>query len=126
MNLKEAMHPVNQIKRRFHQRATDTVSKFAGSWIFIIILITIMTSWIIINEYSGTINFDPRPYILLNLVLNIITLILSPIILMSQNREAQRDRIRADYDYAVNKKAEQEIREIKKDVQNIRRILEKR
>ena len=126
MNSKEVMHPVNKLKRKFHQKSADSVSKFAGSWIFIIIVIAIITSWILINEVSENINFDPKPYIMLNLVLNIITLILSPIILMSQNREAQRDRIRADYDYNLNKKAEQEIRELRKEVQSIKRILEKR
>ncbi len=119
-------HPIFKAKRTLAQKAADIFSKFAGSWIFIIIVITIITGWILINEISKNINFDPKPYIMLNLILNIITLILSPIILMSQNRQAQRDRIGAEYDYAVNKKAEQEIREIKKEVQSIKKVLEKR
>lgn len=119
-------HPILKAKKTINQKTADSVTKFAGSWVFIIIVITIITGWILINEISKDINFDPKPYILLNLFLNIITLILSPIILMSQNRQAQRDRISAEYDYSVNKKAEQEIREIKKEVQSMKRILEKR
>mgnify|MGYP001619838922 CR=1 FL=1 len=119
-------HPIFKAKRTIAQKAADIFSKFAGSWIFIMIVVAIITSWILINEISKNISFDPKPYIMLNLVLNIITLILSPIILMSQNRQTQRDRIGAEYDYAVNKKAEQEIREIKKDVQLIKRIIEKK
>jgi len=119
------MHPVNRIKKKFHQKAADMVSQFAGSWIFIFIIITIITSWILINEISKNINFDPKPYIMLNLLLNIVTLILSPIILMSQNRESQRDRLRAEYDYALNKKSEKEIRELKEDIKEIKKILKK-
>ncbi|MFA4953566.1 MAG: DUF1003 domain-containing protein [Candidatus Pacearchaeota archaeon] len=122
---KEGMHPVNRIKKKFHQKAADMVSQFAGSWIFIFIIITIITSWILINEISKNINFDPKPYIMLNLLLNIVTLILSPIILMSQNRESQRDRLRAEYDYALNKKSEKEIRELKEDIKEIKKILKK-
>lgn len=106
-------HPLLRIQRTLGQKAADALTKWAGSWFFITLLILMVSSWILLNEISQNINFDPRPYIMLNLILNIITVILSPIILMSQNRETHRERIKAEYDYRINKKAEEEIREIK-------------
>jgi len=70
--------------------------------------------------------FDPYPFILLNLVLSCLAAIQAPIILMSQNRAAQRDRLTAAYDYAVNRKAEREIQEIKKSIESINRKINKR
>ena len=67
--------------------------------------------------------FDPYPFILLNLLLSCLAAIQAPIILMSQNRSSERDRLRAEYDYAVNRKAEKEIRDIKNDLSLIKRKL---
>jgi uncharacterized membrane protein len=99
----------------FGQRSADFLAKWAGSWpfiigffIFLIFWMTVNTYWIIFGE-----TWDIYPFILLNLVLSCLAAIQAPIILMSQNRTAQRDRIRTEYDYQVNKKAEKEIREIK-------------
>ena len=69
--------------------------------------------------------WDPYPFILLNLVLSCLAAVQAPIILMSQNREAQRDRIRAEYDYQINKKAEREIEDIQKDLDEIKKILKR-
>jgi len=69
--------------------------------------------WMLSNVYAWIHQWDPYPFILLNSVLAIINAILAPIILMSQNRQEKRDRLRLDYDYELNKKAEREIREIK-------------
>lgn len=124
--LLRASHPILKAKKTINQKYADTFAEFAGSWIFIIIIVMMITGWILINEISKDINFDPKPYIMLNLVLNIITLILSPIILMSQKRQEERDRLKIEYDYKLNKTAEQEIREIKKEVQSIKRIIERR
>jgi len=70
--------------------------------------------WIVFGK-----TWDPYPFILLNLVLSCLAAVQAPIILMSQNRESQKDRIRAQYDYAVNKKAEKEIQEIKNQLDRI-------
>jgi uncharacterized membrane protein len=111
-------HPIFKSPRTFGQRAADALTGFAGSWTFIIILFTILILWIIVNaiflvRYELGNPFDPYPFILLNLGLSCLAAVQAPIILMSQNREAQKDRLRAQYDYAVNKKAEKEIEEIK-------------
>ena len=113
-------------KTTFGQKTSDIMSKWAGSWTFIIIFLAFIVFWMYINTYIwiGYLNgnpFDPYPFILLNLVLSCVAAIQAPIILMSQNRAAQRDRIRAEYDYKVNRKAEKEIREIKKQLDNISR-----
>lgn len=113
-------HPIYQYHshRTVGQKAADALTKVAGSWIFILSLFAFLIGWMILNsyiffKYSQGAPFDPYPFILLNLVLSCLAAIQAPIILMSQNRLAQRDRIKAEYDYRINKKAEEEIREIK-------------
>ena len=104
--------------RTFGQKAADNLTKWAGSWAFILTFFGFLVFWIIINgyflmQYGKGQPFDPYPFILLNLVLSCLAAIQAPIILMSQNRTTQRDRFKAQFDYRINKKAEQEIREIK-------------
>ncbi len=94
------------------QRAADAVAKFGGSWTFIIIFGVVLICWVILNtvilaNYSKA--FDPYPYILLNLFLSMLASIQAPIILMSQNRQSELDRLNAEHDYEVNLKAELEI-----------------
>ena len=98
--------------KTFGQRAADAVAKFGGSWTFIILFGIVLVCWVILNSvilanYNKT--FDPYPYILLNLFLSMLASIQAPIILMSQNRQAELDRINAEHDYEVNLKAELEI-----------------
>ena len=124
--LKEVNHPANKAKRTFGQKAADVISHVAGSWTFIIFLLIFLVIWMAINVAAAINKWDPYPFILLNLILACLTAIQSPIILMSQNREVQRDRIRAEYDYAVNKKAEREIRELKEDIKEMKRSLKLR
>lgn len=94
----------------FGQRTSDVMAKFAGSWVFIISFAVVLVIWIVVNTIALLKKpFDPYPYILLNLVLSCLAAIQAPVILMSQNREEARDRIRAELDYAVNVKAENEI-----------------
>ena len=111
-------HPTAKHKWSIGQRAADKLTTGMGSWSFIIIFLLVLTAWIAINGYFLTTYmqgkpFDPFPFILLNLVLSCLAAIQAPIILMSQNRESQKDRLRAEYDYQVNRKAEKEIQEIK-------------
>ena len=109
------------LPKTFGQKASDKLTKWAGSWTFILIFLAILVLWMLTNIYAWINTWDPYPFILLNLVLSCIAAIQAPIILMSQNREAQKDRQRAEYDYAVNRKAEREIEEIRKIVHKIER-----
>ncbi|MEI6398672.1 MAG: DUF1003 domain-containing protein [Pseudomonadota bacterium] len=99
----------------FGQRAADAVARFGGSWSFIMLFAATLIFWVILNSYilaSYHKTFDPYPYILLNLFLSMLASIQAPIILMSQNRQGERDRLNANHDYEVNLKAELEIRHI--------------
>jgi uncharacterized membrane protein len=94
------------------QRAADAVATFGGSWTFIGLFAVTLIAWVGLNSfvlarYGGA--FDSYPYILLNLLLSMLAAIQAPIILMSQNRQAQKDRLGAEHDYEVNLKAELEI-----------------
>lgn len=96
----------------FGQRLSDHVASFGGSWPFIIIFGVVLLSWIALNSLvlaRHNAAFDPYPYILLNLVLSMLAAIQAPIIMMSQNRHAAKDRLDAAHDYEVNLKAELEI-----------------
>lgn len=94
-------------------RLSDKLAVYAGSWKFIIGFGTTLIVWIIINSAVIILKaFDPYPFILLNLVLSCLAAIQAPIILMSQNRQDAKDRMRSDYDYRVNLKAELEIRHL--------------
>ena len=96
----------------FGQRLADKVATFGGSWTFISIFAIVLVVWVILNSYVLIIfstSFDPYPYILLNLVLSMLAAIQAPIILMSQNRQAYKDRLSAEHDYEINLKAELEI-----------------
>jgi uncharacterized membrane protein len=101
------------------QRAADSLTLWAGSWFFILFLFFLIFVWIYLNLTAYVNHWDPWPFIILNLCLSCLAAIQAPIILMSQNRSAERDRLRSEYDYAVNRKAEREIRDIKKDIENI-------
>lgn len=93
------------------QRLADRVAKFGGSWKFIIAFTLVLTGWIILNLIlQGRARFDPYPFILLNLLLSCLAAIQAPVIMMSQNRQEEKDRRRNENDYLVNLKAEIEIR----------------
>jgi uncharacterized membrane protein len=94
------------------QRAADGLARFAGSWTFIIIFFAILILWIVVNAIIISKPFDPYPFILLNLILSCLASIQAPVIMMSQNRQEQKDRIRAKNDYKVNLKAEIIIEDI--------------
>lgn len=96
----------------FGQRVSDIVAKFGGSWTFIICMAILFISWILLNSFilsriGGV--FDPYPYILLNLFLLMMATIQAPIILMSQNRQEQKDRVKVEHAYKINIKTELEI-----------------
>jgi uncharacterized membrane protein len=89
-------------------RVADRVTAFGGSWAFIFLTIAAIATWMLINTFMAK-AFDAYPYILLNLVLACLTVLQAPLIMMSQNRQAARDRLNAQQDYEVNTKAELEI-----------------
>jgi uncharacterized membrane protein len=111
-------HPINN-SLTLGQKAADSLAKWAGSWTFITGFIIFLVLWIAANIVGWIENWDPYPFILLNLFLSCLAAIQAPIILMSQNRASQRDRIRAEYDYQVNRKSERGIRELKKQLNRI-------
>ncbi len=114
-------HPNYILPPKLGEKAADKVAKVAGSWGFIISFLVVLCLWMIVNIYAWISVWDPYPFILLNLALSCLAAIQAPIILMSQNRAAQKDRQRLEYDYAVNRKAEKEIQEIKKIVSRLER-----
>ena len=88
------------------QRAADVIAKFAGSWAFIFSFTGVLVLWMIVNTLLSAKAFDPYPFILLNLVLSCVAAIQAPLIMMSQNRQEEKDRRRAENDYKVNLKTE--------------------
>ena len=99
-------------KTSLGQRAADAVASFGGSWTFVGLFAATMLVWVALNAFllmSRAKTFDPYPYILLNLFLSMLAAIQAPIILMSQNRQSEKDRSSAEHDYEVNLKAELEI-----------------
>ncbi len=112
-------HP-NVLPRTFGQKAADKLTQIAGSWGFIIGFLIFLIVWVLVDVVWLTKQSEEAyPFILLNLVLSTLAALQAPIILMSQNRQAQKDRQRAEYDYAVNRKAEHEIQEIKELIKKI-------
>jgi len=93
-------------RNTFGQRAADSFAKFVGSWVFICWFLTVLVIWIVTNIILVSGAFDPFPFILLNLVLSCVAAIQTPLIMMSQNRQEEKDRLRAENDYKVNLKSE--------------------
>lgn len=110
----------NNENRTFGQKVADKVADFGGSWTFILSFLFFLVAWIIANVYFlMNKGFDPYPFILLNLILSCIAALQAPIIMMSQNRQEEKDRERAKKDFQVNLKAEQEIRILQKKLDHI-------
>ena len=95
-----------KIKSTLGQRAADAIAKFAGSWAFIFSFTGVLILWMVVNTLLAAKAFDPYPFILLNLVLSCVAAIQAPLIMMSQNRQEEKDRRRAENDYKVNLKTE--------------------
>ena len=93
------------------QKISDKVARFGGSWTFIILFMLLLFAWILFNTIAPKRDdFDPYPFILMNLILSCIAALQAPIIMMSQNRQEEKDRKRGENDYMINLKAELEIR----------------
>lgn len=96
----------------FGQRLAGHLAYFGGSWTFIIVFICILILWMLVNVFAWVESFDPYPFILLNLFLSCVAALQAPVIMMSQNRQAAKDRLVSDYEYSVNLKAELEVRQL--------------
>ena len=102
------------------EKLADKVASFGGSWLFIIVFFSFIMFWIFINIlFISTKPFDPYPFILLNLLLSCLAAIQAPIIMMSQNRQEQKDRIRGEHDYKINLKAELEIKLLSEKIDHL-------
>lgn len=104
----------------FGQKLADKVAAFGGSWTFIITFFSFILLWMLINIwFLATRPFDPFPFILLNLILSCLAAIQAPIIMMSQNRQEQKDRQRGEHDYKINLKAELEIKLLSEKIDHL-------
>lgn len=125
--LSEDIEPIIENRLSVGQRAADKIAEFGGSWRFIITFFLILIIWIMTNAwFLGTKSFDPYPFILLNLILSCLAAIQAPIIMMSQNRLEQKDRMRGENDYKVNLKAELEIKLLHEKLDHLTFIQSKR
>ncbi len=108
--------------RSLPERLSDTIAEFGGSWTFILIFLGFMGAWALANTVwlLGGRAFDPYPFVFLNLILSTLAALQAPIILMSQNRQAARDRSQAEADFEVNLKAEIEIRNLHEKLDALR------
>ena len=109
-------HPPKEVLTQ-GQRISDKVARFGGSWSFIISFFVILIVWITFNSIALAKDaFDPYPFILMNLILSCIAALQAPIIMMSQNRQEEKDRKRSENDYLINLKSELEIRSLNQKI----------
>jgi uncharacterized membrane protein len=110
------LNPPKEVLTR-GQKISDKVARFGGSWAFIISFFVILIAWIVFNSIALRSQvFDPYPFILMNLILSCIAALQAPVIMMSQNRQEEKDRKRAENDYLINLKAELEIRALNQKI----------
>lgn len=118
--LSENIQDEVEAESTFGQKIADKVATFGGSWTFIITFFSFILIWMIINIwFLSTKPFDPFPFILLNLILSCLAAIQAPIIMMSQNRQEQKDRLRGEHDYKINLKAELEIKLLSEKIDHL-------
>ena len=123
-NLKDKNQIIHSKKLTRGQVAADWLAKWAGSWSFIGLFAVFIFVWAMLNTYLVVFNqWDNYPFILLNLCLSCVAALQAPVILMSQNRQSEIDRQRAQYDYIVNRKAEREIKELQINVLQIKEAI---
>ena len=108
-------------RQSFGERIADSIARVGGSWTFILGFIVFLIVWTVTNSILlGRESFDPYPFIFLNLILSMIAALQAPVIMMSQNRQAERDRIDAGHDYEVNLKAEIDIMALHEKLDELR------
>ncbi len=112
----ENINQINQSQLSAGQKISDDVARVAGSWKFIIIFMIVLVIWIIINSIALSHAVDPYPFILLNLILSCIAALQAPIIMMSQNRQDAKDRLRSENDYKIDLKTELIMEDLHKKI----------
>jgi uncharacterized membrane protein len=118
--LSENIHDEKEGELTLGQKMADKIAVFGGSWTFIIVFFSFILLWILINAWTLLYQpFDPYPFILLNLILSCLASIQAPIIMMSQNRQEQKDRVRGEHDYQINLKAELEVRLLSEKIDHL-------
>jgi len=116
------MRNANQIieqEATFGERVADIVAGFGGSWTFIITFLVSLVVYSAINNFLGRRAWDPYPFILLNLILSMLAALQAPVIMMSQNRQDTKDRLRGELDFDVNRRAEVEIQGLARKVNHL-------
>ena len=116
MRPKRNWHEAHTEDRRFGPRLADKFAQIVGSWTFIVIQSVLLAIWVVLNIVAYVQHWDPYPFILLNLALSFQAAYASPIIMMSQNRQSERDRIQAEHDYETNLAAKDEIETLMKNL----------
>lgn len=101
-------------------KLADKVADVGGSWTFILVFSLVMVTWVGINLFMLARPFDPFPFVLLNLLLSTVAALQAPIILMSQNRQADRDRLRAEYEYLMNLETNRQIQSLREELLEIK------
>ncbi len=118
--LSENIEPEIGSKLTTGQKLADKIAQFGGSWIFIIVFFSFLVLWMVVNVWLlFSKPFDPYPFILLNLILSCLAAIQAPIIMMSQNRQEQKDRQRSEHDYKIDLKAELEIKLLSEKIDHL-------
>jgi len=123
LHVSRNVNTVLEEQQTFGERLADRVAQFGGSWTFITIFTGMLIAWVVVNSFALSRfggGFDPYPYIFLNLILSMVAALQAPVILMSQNRQAARDRLAAGLDYEINLKAEVEIMALHDKLDRIR------
>jgi uncharacterized membrane protein len=98
--------------KSFSQKAADRVAVIVGSWRFLIIQSLLLAVWFLFNSMSGLLHWDPYPFIFMNLVLSLQAAYTASVVMISENRQTERDRLQARIDFEINQKAEEEVRAI--------------
>jgi uncharacterized membrane protein len=125
LHIARPIHREIEEQQSFGERLADRIAAWGGSWAFLGLFFAFLAGWIVLNSWVLIRRpFDPYPYILLNLMLSCLAAVQAPVILMSQNRQAAKDRLQAMHDYEVNLKAEIEILHLHEKVDRLLRLLE--
>jgi uncharacterized membrane protein len=124
-HVRRTWHQRHREEMTLGQRFADSTAHTIGSWPFIVVQTVIVLFWIVLNITAWVRRWDPYPFILLNLLFSVQAAYAAPVIMMSQNRQAERDRIQAQADFDTNVKAEQEIQDVQVRLDRIEKTLER-
>ena len=124
-HMRRTWHQRHREEMTFGQRLADATAHTVGSWPFIVLQTVVVGIWIALNVAAWIRRWDPYPFILLNLMFSVQAAYAAPVLMMSQNRQAERDRIQAQADFDTNVKAEQEIQDLQVRLERIEKVLER-